>query len=152
MFSIQINGILSSLGILYVMQIFWPQERSYLHISRGDQQRVHHPLSALPVRIGDYNKSGSSLSKQVFIYILYLAQMKERRKSFYGEGREGWCRVRLLQIYGKFCGYILGRVGGVLLSPRVYSNNYGHDTVIFTMLYLKVNFLKQPAWPMYTEQ
>ena len=45
-----------------------------------------------------------------------------------------------MEIPDKVCGDISGRVGGVILSPRVKSNNYGHDTVTFTTLYLKVNF------------
>ena len=52
--------------------------------------------------------------------------------------------MRLKNYVNKFCGQISGREGGVLLSPRVRPNNYGfrgkmcggHDTAIFTMLYL----------------
>ena len=36
-----------------------------------------------------------------------------------------------MEICDKFCGKLSGRLGGVLLSPRVKPNNYGHDTVIF---------------------
>ena len=36
-------------------------------------------------------------------------------------------------------------MGGVLLSPRVKSNNYNHDAVIFTMLLLK-ELRPKPEW------
>ena len=97
MFSIWINGILSSLGILRIIQIFgFSKGPTYINLEMISKVFIILFLLCL---WGYGNKTNQKVFLQISVYVYsLLGQTEGRRKVFFGRGRAGWFRVRLPQI------------------------------------------------------
>ena len=101
MFSIWINGILSSLGILHIIQIFgFSKGPSYINLEMIGKVFIILFLLC-PWGYGNKTNQKVFFQKSVYVYSL-LGQTDGRRKVFFGRHREGLCRVRLPQIARNF--------------------------------------------------